>query len=206
MSSSNKNWPEKGLCVRCLSEFIDWKCSQSCWNVLPSFLNCCPSNLLSGPTPSPFPMSMYSMWGCWVLLEKIFCRSLILCIWLDSEPTKFLDHSKQKPRRGGGLTQINICREVPFQVTFFRWRHFTIDFYESYLSTVHPFFYMPMCIVWNESTIGVIISIYFLHSFSSFTSNFFISSLNFLIPKLFRHCFTHPFTQAHDHKSNHKYI
>ncbi len=64
--------------------------------------------------------------GCWVLLESIFCRGLTLCIWPDSEPTKLLDHHKQKPRMGGILRKINTCREVPFQVNFFRWRHFAL--------------------------------------------------------------------------------
>ncbi len=42
--------------------------------------------------------------------------------------------------RGGGgsgilgLKQINNCRKVPLQVNFFRWRHFALSFYESYLS------------------------------------------------------------------------
>ena len=33
-----------------LSEFIDWRYSQSCWHFRPSFVNCCLSNLLSGST------------------------------------------------------------------------------------------------------------------------------------------------------------
>ncbi len=63
---------------------------------------------------------------CWVLLDTIFWGSLTLCIWPDSEPTKLLDNPKQKPRRNGGLRRINICRQVPFQVKFFRWRHFAL--------------------------------------------------------------------------------
>ncbi len=35
------------------------------------------------------------VWGYRVLLETIFFRSLILCIWPDSEPTKLADHPKQ---------------------------------------------------------------------------------------------------------------
>jgi hypothetical protein len=35
-----------------------------------------------------------------------------------SEPTKFLDHPKQKPRREGGLRQINTCSKVSLQVNF----------------------------------------------------------------------------------------
>ncbi len=50
-------------------------------------------------------------WVYWVLLETIFCRSLTLCIWPDSEPTKLPDHPKQKPRRGEGLRQI--CKHLP---------------------------------------------------------------------------------------------
>ncbi len=42
-----------GLCGRCLSEFIDWRFSQSCWYFRPSFVNCCPSNLLSRSIPPP---------------------------------------------------------------------------------------------------------------------------------------------------------
>ncbi len=85
----------------------------------PSFVNHCPFRLLSG-SPPPFPKSKYctenkdSLWlgvggGCWVVLETIFCRSLTLCFWPDSEPTKLLHYPKQKPRRGRGLRQINTC-------------------------------------------------------------------------------------------------
>ncbi len=49
-------------------------------------------------------------------LETIFCRSFTLCIWPDSEPTKLLENPK--PRRGGGLRQINTCRKVSLQVNF----------------------------------------------------------------------------------------
>jgi hypothetical protein len=52
-----KNAHVKRLCGRCLSEFIDWRYSQSCWYFRPSFVNCCPSNLLSGSTfLTPFPV------------------------------------------------------------------------------------------------------------------------------------------------------
>ncbi len=54
--SSSKKWPVKWLCGICLSEFIDWRYSQSCWYFWPSFVNCCSSNIFSGSTllPSPF--------------------------------------------------------------------------------------------------------------------------------------------------------
>jgi hypothetical protein len=42
-----------------LIEFIEWRYSQSCWYFRPSFVNYCPSNLLSGlpPPPPPLPPS-----------------------------------------------------------------------------------------------------------------------------------------------------
>ncbi len=78
------------------------------------------------PPPSLCQSTVY-VWegvagGRWVQLETILCRTLALCIWPDSEPIKLLDHPKQKPRRAGGLRQINTCRKVPLQVNFFRWR------------------------------------------------------------------------------------
>jgi hypothetical protein len=45
-----------------------------------------------------------------------------VCSWPDLEPKTLLDHPKQKPRRGRGL-----CRKVPLQVNFFRWRHFALE-------------------------------------------------------------------------------
>ncbi len=133
MSPSKKKLSVKGLGGRCLSEFIDWRYSQSWWFFQPSCVNCCPSKLLSGslpPPPPPFLVSKYSIqntlyrqcvagrgWGV-----EYCCRSLTLCVWPDSEPTKLPDHPKQKPRRGGGLRQINTWG--PFLGQFFRWRHF----------------------------------------------------------------------------------
>ncbi len=52
-------------------------------------------------------------------MQTIFCRGLTLCFLPDSEPTKLLHYPEQKPRRGGGLRQINTCRKVPLQVNFF---------------------------------------------------------------------------------------
>jgi hypothetical protein len=38
----------------CLIEFVDWRYSRSCWYFRTSFVNCSPSNLLTGSsTPSP---------------------------------------------------------------------------------------------------------------------------------------------------------
>ncbi len=98
-----KNWPLKGLWGRCLSELIDRRYSQSCWYFWPSFVNCCPSNLLSGSTiPPPF-----------------------LCV------NKYTVHT-YKVFKGGeevwgsGPHTDNSCRKVPLHVNFFRWRHFAL--------------------------------------------------------------------------------
>jgi hypothetical protein len=50
-------------------------------------------------------------------VESIY-SSYTLCIWPDSEPAKLFCHPKEKPRRGGRLRQINICRQLPLQVNF----------------------------------------------------------------------------------------
>ncbi len=93
---------------------------------VPSFVNYCPLTFFLVHFPPPFPVLTKQYVGlggggegCWVVLETIFCMSLTLCIWPDSEPTKLLDQPKQKPRRGGGLRQINTCRKVPTQVNYF---------------------------------------------------------------------------------------
>ncbi len=51
---------EKLTCKGTLRQvFIGWRYSQSCWYFQPSFVNCRPSNLLSGliQPPPPFPSS-----------------------------------------------------------------------------------------------------------------------------------------------------
>ncbi len=94
----------------CLLEFIDWRYSQSSCYFRPSFVIYCPSNLLSRSPPlyPPFPVFKYRYsyihtvcgWGegCWVVLETIFRRSLTLCIWPDSEPTKLLHQSPSQTK------------------------------------------------------------------------------------------------------------
>jgi hypothetical protein len=133
----SKNLTVKGLCGRCLSEFIDWRYSQSCWYFRPSFLNYCPFNLLSSSPPPPLPKvkvqqivcGLEVVGGCWVVLQTIFCRILTFCFWPDSEPTNLLYHPKQNHRRGGGLRQINTCRKVP---------QFFCSFCQCNLSRVEP--------------------------------------------------------------------
>ncbi len=109
----------------------------------PSFANYCSSNLLSSsPTPPlpPFPKSTYTVcgWeGMGVLswLESKFCRSLSLCFWPDSEPTKLQHHPKKKSRKGGPQTDKHLPQS-PFTGKFFYITTFGIAFYQSNLSTV----------------------------------------------------------------------
>ncbi len=104
MSSTLKNWPEKGLSCRCLLELTDWRYSQSYWYYGPSFVNCCPSNLFTGSNLPP--------------------PSLLPCV------NKYILYTSMQCERGVygvlGLRQINTCRKVPLQVNIFRWRHFAL--------------------------------------------------------------------------------
>ncbi len=100
--SSSKKKPAKGLCGRCLSEFIDWRQSVMLVFLIQLCELCCPSNLLSGSTLPTFPLPCVKT----ILYTRIQCVQFV---------------------RGGGvmhvvlsLRQINTCRKVPFQVNFFR--------------------------------------------------------------------------------------
>ncbi len=108
--SSSKNWPIKGLCDRCLSEFIDWRYSQSCWYFPFSFVNFCHSNLLSGSTlPPPLPcVNNYTVY-----------TSIVY--------------------GGVGFWASDTCFKVSLQFNFLKMTTFCIAFYESYLSTQDAF-------------------------------------------------------------------
>ncbi len=77
-------------------EFVDWRFS---------FVNCCPSNIISGSTPPPpSPSSNPSLW------ELGYCTHIYCTVCGGG---------------GGGdgvlnLSQINTCRKVLLQVNFFR--------------------------------------------------------------------------------------
>ncbi len=111
--AKRRHLPVKGTLRQVFIKVTEWRYSLSLWYFLSSYVNCCPSSLLSGSTlsPPPFPVC--------ILYTRIQCV------------------------RGGGLgpvlslRQTNTCRKVPLQVNFSKWRHFTlpIAFYESYLST-----------------------------------------------------------------------
>ncbi len=93
----------KGLSGRCLSEFIDWRYSQSCLYFLPSFVKCCPSNLLSGSTLFPSPPS---------LCEKVYCLHLYSV-------------------KGGGVNGFwasdrKPLPQSPFTGQFFRLQHYAL--------------------------------------------------------------------------------
>ncbi len=121
-----KNWPVKGLCGRYLSEFIDWSVEiesvmvgildPALWSVAPLTFSLVqlPSPLLcvKAQTDIKWLEGVGDAESCW--RPYTYRRSLTLCIWPDSEPTKLLDHPKQNPRRGGGLRQINTCQKDKF--------------------------------------------------------------------------------------------
>jgi hypothetical protein len=113
----------------CLKEFIDCEESQSGWYFRPLLWTSAPLTfslvhlpLLPPPCVTKFRgMSLYSVQqGGGIGLCREHLQELLykLCIWPDSEPTKLLYHPKQKPRRGGGLRQINTCRQGHLQVNF----------------------------------------------------------------------------------------
>jgi hypothetical protein len=86
----------------CLLDFIDWRLvshvgifDPALWTI--ALLTFSLVHLPHPSHPSQNQSTVYtdSMWlggggGCWVVLEAIFCRSLTLCFWPDSEPTKLL--------------------------------------------------------------------------------------------------------------------
>jgi hypothetical protein len=96
-------WPEKGLCGRCLSEFIDWRCSQSCWYFRPELWTVA---LLTFSLVQLHPPAHFPVWIS-ILYTRIHCV------------------------RGGGygalgFRQVNTCCKVSLQINFFRWRHFAL--------------------------------------------------------------------------------
>ncbi len=107
-----KKFTRKG---RCLSGVTDWRNRQSCWYFRPSFVNCCPFNL------SLIQLGMLSSVRDHILQE--FNTTLYLTRF---RTYKIARPTQTKPRRGGGLRQINTCRKVPLHVNFFRWRHFAL--------------------------------------------------------------------------------
>ncbi len=74
----------------CLTEFIDWRNSQSCYY------------LVTGGGRG------------WGYVENMY-RSNTLCIWLNPEPTKLLFYPKQNL---GGEGASETCRQVPLLVNF----------------------------------------------------------------------------------------
>ncbi len=59
MSSSTKNLPVMGLRGRCLSEFLDWRYTQSYWYFRPSFVN----GFNSPPLSCVKKNTVYTFWG-----------------------------------------------------------------------------------------------------------------------------------------------
>ncbi len=109
---SLKNW----LCCRCLSEFKDWRYSQPCWYFRPSFVNCCPSNILSGSTLPPSPL-----FPVWI---RTLCNTYTVCKGGGGYEVL-----------GGPQTDKHLPQSTFLLVNFFRWSTFCIAFYESNIPT-----------------------------------------------------------------------
>jgi hypothetical protein len=70
----------------CIIEFIDW--IQSCWYFRPSYVNYCPSNLLSCSPPPPLPTSKYRICTKSVWLEGGGGGAMLSCVG-DHIPQEF---------------------------------------------------------------------------------------------------------------------
>ncbi len=119
-------WDVRGICSRCLLEFIDWRNCQSFWHFRPSFATCCPCTLLSGSTlPPHLPCG-----------NKYTVHTYRVCIMCKGGGYGVL-----------GLRQINTCRKVPFQVNILRRRHLAL------LLWVLSFYGLNvLCVVWRRVT------------------------------------------------------
>jgi hypothetical protein len=117
---------KKLACDRCFLEFIYWRYDQSCWYFRPSFVNCCPSNLLSDSNLPPLPLTCVNKYTVYTYTVWKGVRGYGVVL---------------------GLRSINTCRKVPLEVNFFRWRHFALpSIYESYLSTLLPVYRPFFCL------------------------------------------------------------
>ncbi len=82
-----KKFSCKGTFRLCLSEFIDWRYSQSqsCWYFRLSFVNCCPSNLLSGSS-LPLPPSVNIGGFIKGILRGVRCTKSLRVLFLHRRP------------------------------------------------------------------------------------------------------------------------
>ncbi len=108
-----KNWPVKGLCGRCSSEFIDWRYSQPCWYI-------------SDPVLWTVATLTFSLAQVLSLVGDYILQEFNTLYMTRFRTYKLLDPPKQKPRRWVGLRKINTCHKVPLQVNFFTGRHFAL--------------------------------------------------------------------------------
>jgi hypothetical protein len=156
-----------GLCGRCLSEFLGWRYSQSCWYFRPSFVNCCLSLLLSDSTRTNIQyvrgrgrygvLSLRQINTCRIVpLQVNFFRWRHFCIAFMSLITVetvshftpqvfmlFLKHSVNE-------SKSFICKHAAFET----WSHFcrcTLDML-SYMQTVmQACIHAPGMQVWLHS-------------------------------------------------------
>jgi hypothetical protein len=118
---NNKDTTPKCRLYWCLIEFIYWRNSQSCWYFRPSFVYYCTLTFfLVHKTKVHYLHTVQCVawnWKGWGMLSYVGDHILqeINTLFLTRfRITKLLHHPKQKPRRGGGLRQINTCSKVLF--------------------------------------------------------------------------------------------
>ncbi len=112
---SSKKWTCKGTLRQIFIRVYRLEIkSVTCWYFRPSFVNCCPPNLLSGSSiPPPFTV--------WISILYIVYTATVC-------------------KGGVVLGPINTCRTVHTQVNFFRWRHFALPSMSlTFLRLVHIF-------------------------------------------------------------------
>ncbi len=119
---SSMDYKDKTKCrpYLCLKEFIDWRYSQSCWYFRTSFVNYCPSNLLScSPPPPPPPKVKVQYIQTVCVWEGVGGVQLCWRPYLHELNTLYLTRFRTykialpPQTRGGGLRQINTCHKVP---------------------------------------------------------------------------------------------
>ncbi len=123
-----KETKTKGRLYWCFIEFIDWRYSKSGWYFGPSFVNYCSSNLVNLPPPlssqSQSTLFTDSVWlggggGVLSCVGDHILQEFNTLFLTRFRTYKIARPPKQKPRRGGSLSQINTCRKVPLHRLIF---------------------------------------------------------------------------------------
>ncbi len=107
-----------------LIEFIDWRYSQPCWYFRPLLW----TSALPTPTLLHFPLHL-SCVNRYVFIQCVTGGGIGLCGKHLQElyTVYFTRFQIQKPRRGGGLRQINTCCKSLYREIFKKSRHLGLE-------------------------------------------------------------------------------